>query len=78
MADQYTNPDGRFFTSGKTESISRIKPYIKLEHVCTHDSQLACVRFNVPDQFVTDGDVPRNCWDMGIIELADIMSESDC
>ncbi|EFO82319.1 hypothetical protein CRE_00550 [Caenorhabditis remanei] len=76
-----TNEEGEFKLQGHKIEVSTIDPKLNIYHKCNYKG--ICYQkssLTVPDNFITEGEVPQKTFNVGIINLANKFSgdSTDC
>ncbi|CAJ0605727.1 unnamed protein product [Cylicocyclus nassatus] len=76
-----TNQNGEFTVTGSKVEITTIDPKVNIYHKCNYDG--ICYKkfgITIPDNYITEGELPQKTFDIGTINLADKFSgeSTDC
>ncbi|CAJ0582599.1 unnamed protein product, partial [Mesorhabditis spiculigera] len=78
LLDQgYTDSNGEFHLKGGTAELTPIDPIFKVYHDCDDGIKPGSrkVRFGLPKKYITEGKVPKQVFDIGVINLETVFYE---
>ncbi|KAI1715213.1 transthyretin-like family domain-containing protein [Ditylenchus destructor] len=82
MDEGVTDSDGRFELRGHETELTSIDPKVNIYHDC-NDETVPCLKkiaIVIPDEYITDGEIPKKTFDVGKLNLAGTFSgeSRDC
>ncbi|KAK0421001.1 hypothetical protein QR680_015015 [Steinernema hermaphroditum] len=71
MANVTTGSNGEFELNGTATEISNIDPCLYIHHRCLKTTDCYHeLKVDIPDEYITKGEVPEKVFDLGVIQLA--------
>ena len=71
MDERYSDGNGTFFLEGKATEVSAIDPKLNIYHRCRYEGMCyKKLEIEIPENFITEGEVPAKIFDVGELNLA--------